>query len=192
MFDQNKYRRALPDSPTRCQGPSIGGNGQCPYESQEGTEYCVRHSGQMRTQEKKRVSMYHLEQYQARVEELAGHGEVKTLRDEIGIARMVLEKVIVSCGKDHNMLVIASPRISDLVTRIEKLVTSCHRLETSAGALLDKTAVIQLAGVIVGIVTKHMPDDPEALEAISNDIIMAILEQKAFKGETPSVPPKGG
>ena len=57
---------------------------------------------------------------------------------------MILEEVLNKC-KDSKDLILKSSVISDLVVKVEKLVSSCHKMEGSMGQLLDKSAILQFA-----------------------------------------------
>ena len=142
-----KLIRVAPDAINRCQASGL--NGQCPFASEEGQEYCPRHSSKKTKfdQDKRAVRNYRLGQYQARVDEFADNDKIKSLREEIGILRMTLEQIVGSC-KSNTELIIYSGRISDIVVRIEKLVSSCHRLEVASGELLDKQKQFLLRQVL--------------------------------------------
>lgn len=176
MAIEAKFQRVEADSPERCQ--STAAQGQCPFKRCEKSQYCPMHGGMIGArkveEEKKRV--YRLSKHHARVAELADHGEVKGLREEIGITRMVLEEIVNAC-QDGNDIIFAATKIGDLVGKIEKLVKSCHQLEESTGILLDKAAAIHLASVIVAIISRHV-EDADAIENISNEIVEAILNSK--------------
>lgn|SRR5262245_6873808 len=166
-----KLERVAENDPLRCQ--SSGQYGQCPYRAVEGSKYCARHSSDNDELAKKKASLrnYRLGQYQARVGEFANSDAVKSLREEIGILRMTLEHVIAQ-AKTPVELVIYSGKVTDLIIRIEKLVTSCHRLEMASGDLLDKTKALQLAGSIVEIVGRYVKDG-ETMDLISNEILIS-------------------
>jgi hypothetical protein len=69
---------------------------------------------------------------------------------------------------------IHSNKISDLVIKIEKLVSSCHRLERSTGQLLDKTAIIQVAGMFSEVIGEYVSEDIQA--EISQRLIDIVQE----------------
>lgn len=169
------------DDPERCQ--ANGGYGQCPYKRLEGATNCIRHGGasQVNANQKKVMSQYHLLRWQGRVDEFANHDRVKTLRDEVGVLRMLLENTVRLC-KSHTDVLIFSSKISDLVLKIEKLVTSCHRLEATSGMLLDKSAALSLASQMVDIIGTHIKDS-DAINAISRDIAEVILNMNGAELE---------
>lgn len=174
MTIETKLERVEADSPDRCQ--SGGKDGQCPYKKAPGYEFCPRHFGKSESaQSQKRIRNYRLGRFQARVEEFADNDQVKSLREEVGIARMLLEDIILRCSDDPNGLLLYNSKISELVMKIEKLVASCHKLEQATGMLMDKTMITNLADVFVNIIGKYVKDE-EMLTNISNEIIVEILK----------------
>ena len=174
---ERRLFRCDPADPKRCQARVK--QGQCPFLSVEGLIHCPMHGGagvteQHLEEDKKRI--YRLTKYRARVGELADHEQVKSLREEIGVLRMMLEEILNRC-KDDNDLLIYSSKISDLVMKVEKLVSSCHRLELSTGALLDKAAVLQLAGSVVEIISRHV-DDQDLVSDIADEILVAVSQTR--------------
>lgn len=166
-----KFVRCEADDPNRCQ--AITKSGQCPYKADEGIKFCPMHKGNGAAAEKeKNVRNYRLTKFRAQIEEKADSDAIKSLREEIGITRQVLETFINRC-EDETDLMIHSNKIGDLVLKIEKLVSSCHRLERSTGQLLDKTAIIQVACMFVDIIGEYVSDEIQA--EISNRLVETIL-----------------
>lgn len=123
-----------------------------------------------------RKRVYNLAKWQDRIGEHANHEQAKSLREEIGILRILLEGVMDMC-KDQNDLLMYSNKISDLVVKIEKLVSSCNRLEEKTGMLLDKHAALRIATQIVNIIGTFI-DDEETLEQIANQVAECIIGTK--------------
>ncbi len=170
---ENKLTRVTdPNDPRRCQGTYSGG--QCPYLALPGVPNCRLHRGdlQLKAKEREATRLYKAQVWASRIGEQADHDKVKSLREEIGIARITLEELLNLCT-DGTMLLQYSNRINDSVTRIQKLVTACHQLELSSGQLLDKTAVLNIAATIVEIVSEHVTDS-DALANISDRLIEVI------------------
>lgn len=168
------FTKAKEGAPNQCQAALK--NKQCPFEAIKGFPYCQLHGG-TRLEEKAKESrkrIYQISQWQARVNEFADHEEVKSLREEIGITRLLLESMLNIC-KDQHQLLIYSSKISETVMKLEKLVSSCHRLEQSSGLLLDKSAVLSLAGAMVDIIGKHITDE-NAMDAISTELMTLIMK----------------
>lgn len=174
MIESKLKRVERPDDPNRCQ--STYKHGQCPYEAMEHSSYCAMHGGNkgQESHSKKVMQQYRLAMWQQRVNEFADNDKVKTLRDEIGILRVVLENTIVLC-KDQNQLLLFSSKIAELVSKIERLVVSCNKLEASTGMLLDKSAALHLAGRMVEIIGNHITDG-ETIDKIAQEIAHVILD----------------
>ena len=175
MADETRMQRVENDDPCRCQG--VTGKGQCQIRAIEGSNFCPMHAGAgSRTLEREKLRNFRLTKWQGRINEFADNDAAKSLREEIGILRMMLEESLNKCRDSHD-LILSSGRISDLVLKIEKLVVSCHRLEEKTGMLLDKTAILQLAGTIIECIAKHnIPED--VLSKISDEIIVAVASVK--------------
>lgn len=183
MALDTSIKRCEKDDPNRCQARNARGD-QCMNEGirlTDGTyaKYCSIHGGVsiQQKQEKESLNMYRLAKYQNRVDEFKEHNEVKGLRNEIGILRMVLEQRLNQC-QDETELVLSSNVISDLVAKIEKLVTSCHKLESSMGQLLDRQQILQFAEMIIKIIGDNVTD-PAILQKLADEITSATEAQLA-------------
>lgn len=172
-----------PDDPHRCPCTTKDGNRQCGYRAvqfDDGTygKHCIMHGGSIEKKSNIRQEQrnYNLGKWQAKVNAFADNSQVKSLREELGLMRILLENIAVGC-KDGYELEAASPRLQDLVMKIEKLVLSCHRLEASTGMLLDKTSALHIASRIVDIISKHV-EDSDSIDKISEEIIAVIIGQK--------------
>lgn len=172
----NKFERVAPDDPRRCQATFK--LGQCPYKAVDGASNCPMHGGNstVRAQEAQNKKMYRLAKWKERMSEFADDANVKSLREEIGILRILMEETVNMC-QDSQTLLMYSSKISDMAMKLEKLVSSCHRLEASTGMLLDKQAALQLASVIVKIIGEHVTDE-DKIDAISSEIITAIVQTR--------------
>jgi hypothetical protein len=138
---------------------------------------------QATAQANKARRIYQLSKWQSRVGELADHEQVKGLREEIGILRLLMEEILGVCH-DSTTLLMYSNRLSDLATRIEKLVSSCHRLEQSSGLLLDKSAALNIGAQIVEIVSRYVSNE-DALDAIGQGIVDAIVKAQSSSKKEP-------
>ena len=165
---ENKFESVPEDSPDRCQ--SLNSRGQCIFKKLDGSSFCAMHGGNKAIQAKEKESLnnYRLTKYQTRINNFTTNPSIKSIREEIGILRMLLEETINKCI-DSNDLIMYASKISDLVMKIEKLVSSCHRLENKLGLMLDKMAALQLSNEIVTIISDHVTD-PEAVDSIANGI----------------------
>lgn len=141
------------------------------YLSEEGTDACMRHgaSAKLEAIRRKSANQYKLQVWQSRVNEFTESEHSKSLRGEIGILKMTLENIVNMC-QDASQLLLYSGKIGDMVTRIEKLVVACDRLERNMGMMLDKATAMKLAGNIVDLISNEV-DDPNTIDRISNAII---------------------
>lgn len=165
---EDKLIKVEEDDPHRCK--AVVKNGQCGFRAYEKEQYCKMHGGgrvnAVTSIEKSRN--YRFLKYQDRINHFADNDQVKSLREEIGILRMILEETVNKC-KDDTDILIYSPKISETAMKIEKLVVSCHRLETSLGQTLDKTAILSMATRMVNIISEHISDQI-IIDKIVNDI----------------------
>jgi len=162
----------------KCQGHSKQ-LGQCPFVKVAGSNYCPRHGGELSEIASKReaVRNYHLTKWQARVQQLADNESIKSLREEVGILRMILENMLEQCHDAQELLMFSS-RAADLVIKIEKLVTSCDRMEGKMGQLLGKDSILRLASQYVEIIHEHI-DDENVIDIISTKMIQATVSLDA-------------
>jgi len=158
------------DDPNRCQ--AVNSQGQCNNKAVPGGENCMAHGGnkQVNKVEADSIRNYRLIKWQAKLSSKVNSPGIKSLRDEIGILRMVLEERLNQC-EDASGLMIMSHTISDLVVKIEKLVSSCHKLEGSMGNLLDKQSILQFAAEIITIITEVLGKDSDKVSLIADRII---------------------
>lgn len=166
---ENKFRLCDRDAVNRCQANEK--NQQCRYEAAEGSDFCPRHVS--RGPRNQALKNYRLGKWQARVEEFADSNGIKSLREEIGILRMIMEGMLDKCHDSADVLLFA-PRITDLAMKIEKIVSSCHKLENATGMLLDKSAALTLAGRVVEIIGGSIKN-PDELNKIADQIAEAII-----------------
>lgn len=158
-----KFKRALPDDPHQCQGPSAG-FGRCPFQAMQDEQgnwmiYCARHGGvqEQNRAKKDEKDLYHLHRWTNRVNTLQKHEEAKGLAAELAILRMMLENRLLHC-QDQASLVLASGSISDIIIKIEKLVRSITYLNKQNGLLVDKSAVEKLAATLLDTVAEYIQD----------------------------------
>ncbi len=157
--------------PERCQATMKFG--QCINKITPGstTACCAVHGGVVR----KSMRNYHTSKWNARIQAHAESDFVKSLREEIGILRMILEETLERCVLPVD-LVLQSGVISDLILKVEKVVVSCHRLEGSMGELLDKQTIMQFAANIITIIEKVV-DNKVTVRLISDKILDSLTPQ---------------
>lgn len=176
-----------PADPRRCQAV-IPSKGQCDLVAMEGCACCVNHGGanQTRCNEEKSKNIYRASKWRASIERHANHDKIKSLREEIGILRMMIDERMAICQSEVD-LVIASGPLSDLIMKVEKLVSSCDRIETKLGQTLDQNQAVQFAQEIIEIVSGQVGDVPnkdDILENVSNEITKALSRLTTVGGDT--------
>lgn len=186
---ERKLYNCEPDDPLRCQSVGTGGEGQCRFLSYKGifqagyleydpdfadSDRCPKHAGSKKDKVRKRLHNYRLEVYQQRLNEFAESEHVKSLRGEIGILRLTLENIVQMVQTKQDWF-IYSGRISDLTQKIERLVRTCHSVESKIGMMLDRPAALSMGKEIVDIISTVVKD-PEQIDMISNGIIDAIVK----------------
>lgn len=166
-----KYDRTKHHPKERCEG-NIS-TGQCINCKVQGSDFCVNHGANKQLESKNGDSVrnYRLQRWKTRVGEMADSEGIKSLREEVGILRVILEEMMNTC-EDSTDLLLYSQRMADLVMKIEKLVSSCDRLENRMGLLLGKDSILQLAATYVNIINTYVVD-PEVIEKISLEMIAA-------------------
>lgn len=180
-MELQRWTREMPEE-LRCDF-NISTGDRCGNRIVDGCTRCPLHGAnkQLQANENKSLRLYRLAKHQGRVDELADHAKVKGLREEIAILRILLEEKWNTCGDEHELMMMSGP-ISDLVMKIEKLVASCHRLESSLGGLLDKTRIKQIASEMMNSVAQHLTEILKSLiddEDKLNETTQAILEAVA-------------
>jgi len=172
--------------PRRCKAGTRAG--QCTCVSAEGSDFCVLHSGKDQTPAR------NLRQYllakandQTRLAQFAEHEDVKSLRDEIALARMLIERRFNLIQNDADLLS-ACGSLNQLFLTVERLVKSAHAIEQSLGALLARHAVLRLGQQICQIIVDRLEGVPgyeQLVDAIILDIIATI--RQADNAEVPAV-----
>lgn len=173
-------RAPYPAHPNRC-GAQAGPN-QCPNlsvdlgDNQYGTR-CLAHGGNKQIESKQRQGLrnYRLTRWHAELERHSTSPQIKSLRDEVGILRMILESRLNQI-EDTSGLLLQSHTIADMVGRIEKAVVSCQKVENMTGQMLDKQDVAEFGSRIIAIIHSHVKE-PETLAAISREILTLVTSE---------------
>ena len=188
--DSGIYKMDGPDDPNRCQ--AMRHDGQCTNKAVkiDGDTYgthCLVHGGnkQIASQEKKKLRIYNIGKFQAQLEKMADSPILKSLHEEVGLLRMMLETIITRCETDVD-LIINSHVISDLILKIEKTVVSTNKLEKSMGQHLDKAAILQFASEVVNIVGKVLDGEEDKINQIANGILEIVGRISEEAAETSS------
>ena len=177
MADIKRIERE--DDPERCLGMLMGD--QCYNKSVPGTKYCAIHGGVQAEQRlvKQGYKNYQLKKFQAKLDRMSDSSAIKSLKEEVGILRMILEERLNQIT-DETDLVLNSQFIADMVMKIEKVVSSMTKLDMQLGQMLDKQALLQMAAGLSTIITEELKD-PILVETVINkigDLITATFVDK--------------
>ena len=148
----------------------------CQHTRNGMSTFCTHHGGVVSDSalQKKAANVYRLQLFQARVDQFSTDPDIKNLRGEISILRLLIETKLNQCNDDYDLM-LQSASIATLVTQASALVTSCHRIETLTGHLLDKQSLAEFAVKVVEIITNEV--EPEQADNIANKIIAALPDE---------------
>lgn len=184
----HEFLRAEEFDPDRC--IAIATHGQCRMKALPGIKYCVIHGrGALAAKSKKDHRMYVLGKLQAEFEQFRTDPEVKGLRSEIALCRVVMNSILRECEQDENGIKINHNRIMDVTRVLEKLISSCDRIEARNNTLLDKENIITICNVMVNVVKEYVKS-PDDLEQISAKMIYGIAHVAETQSYGETVPPK--
>jgi hypothetical protein len=171
----NGERIERDDDPDRCQGTSR--EDQCRFKKLPGSNYCSMHGGNKHivAEAKANVNRYRLTKWQAQVERFKSESDIKSLRDEIGILRVLMEERLNHCTSNVDLILHSGP-ISDLVVKIEKLVRSCHEIDKDFNTLLDKSHVMLIADQIISVLSEEIKDT-ELMERIQKRLLTVLVKK---------------
>lgn len=161
-----------PADPTRCKGAS--NDGQCRNVAEEGSDYCRAHGG--RVEDSRRLYLLQKAKYRQRLAQLKDHEEIKSLREEIALCRMMIEERLNMVKTDTELLA-AYSTVNSLLLTMERLIKTSHQIEQNLGALLAKPTVILLGQSIVQILIeelKGIPQYEERVDSITDRLFLTI------------------
>ena len=155
------------DADDRCQGHVT--SGQCPMKALPGDQYCRTHGGRDReTPALARKYMLIDRDAASRVAMLSKPDEIYSLRDEIGMCRMMLERRLNMIENDAEMLA-AAPMVNQQLLTLERLIKTSSQVEIQLGQMMAKDSVLLLASKMMDVVSKaisHLPDHQEIVDRI--------------------------
>lgn len=165
------------DDPSRCTGTTP--SGQCPSRSLPGTDKCAAHGGAVASKSFQR-RQYLLEEARLsdRVSNLSSHESIYSLREEIALTRVLIEKLL---SKPNVDLTLQAPALISLFQTLEKLVKTSSQVEVKLGAMLSKDTVFKLAAEFIEVVSEHINDIDnyeERIDKIVAQITGAVKESR--------------
>jgi len=159
--------------PERCLATNAG-TSPCRYKAVAPSKFCPAHGGVVNQTLTKRAELanYRLTEYRERVGDLASSNEIKSLREEIGITRLLAENLINQC-KNPNLLLMHTDKISMLMGQIGNLIEKAQKIEERNSNLLDRKVVLVIADEIITVIKLYVTD-PDALLEIGTRIVSTI------------------
>ena len=163
-----------PADPRRCKGPTP--SGQCMNEAEDGCENCLVHCGPPSTalSPTKRVYLLTRADARKRLAELAEHEEVKSLREEIALTRMMIETQFNGINSDLDWAM-RWPAIERGIRTVHGLVKDCHVIEQNLGSMLSKETVLGLAHRICQVVIDRLQGIDNYTD-LTDDIIHSVIQ----------------
>lgn len=171
------------DDPRRCKGASK--DGQCQNIAEEGYKYCLAHGGRI-TGDDNDQREYLLAQVKERFKlaQVAGPNQLKSLRDEIAIARELLVRMYERIENDQQFDQ-SCGMLNTLMLTCERLKKSNIQFEQTGGTLLDKTAIMRLGQEICAIIVQELAEVKnyeQIVDRVSDQISQVILEAQNVEG----------
>ena len=163
-----QYEKVPEDSPDRCMSMRAGD--QCPFKKLEGSDYCGMHArGFLKRKEKQGIKNLILTKWKAEIQTQASSSNIFSLRDEIGVSRLMMQSILNKCETAEELMQHSQP-ISQLLGQTERLVSSCFKLESTLGEFLTQEQLANIAEQIIKVIGSFVTD-ADTLAAISEQII---------------------
>ncbi len=160
------------DDPNRCKASA--GDTQCLNKAAVGSDYCAAHNGIDQSEAmNKRAYLLAEAHDRAKLARFAESESIKSLRDEIALARLMVERHW-NMIKNDNDFVNRAPSINSLLLTIERLIKSSHSIEQSLKSLLGREHVIAFAQLLVKAVMDELDTVP-GYEKIMDRVIAKIM-----------------
>jgi hypothetical protein len=165
-----------PGDPDQCEGHFSGG--QCRHRAEPGDKFCKGCGGKNQISlEARRQYLLKDTRHATRLAQFAEHEDIKSLREEIGLARVLLERRFNLIKDDSDLLQACGP-INGMLLTIERLVKTSHQIETNLGVLLTRNTVLKLAQAMCEIVIDEIQSVPgfeEIVDRLSQRLLSAVL-----------------
>jgi len=168
-----------PARSNRCQ--HVGRTSQCGEDAVPGHARCQSHlpRTQLVAHEQRQYLLTKIDD-RVRLSQFAEHDSIKSLRDEIAMARLLVEKRFNLIRNDAELLTACAP-INQLLLTIERLVKTCHTMEQSLGSLLARTTVLALGRKLCEVIVNELQGLPD-YENVIDQLIEKLVPVLA--GET--------
>ena len=143
------------------------------YHSKNGeSPYCARHGGNVIdiNAKKKESRAYYKTKWAAKIDEKRNIPNHKSLAEELGILRVLLDEKLNQCADEYELNMEANS-ISALVMVIERLVSSIHSMDLKAAITEDN---IKSIIDVISVVLFDNIKDKKLLKTINEEIANGI------------------
>lgn len=157
------------NDPSVCQGNT--GNGPCHYKAVPNSKFCELHGGSaaIKANQREELRNYQLNGLLAeRAARLGNSTQIKSLADEIGLMRALLESIFNQLETPEHAL-LYSDKIEKLAKNIGDLVERWQKLQEKNKELLDREAVMRIFDKILEKVVVHLADQPDAIRVLAEE-----------------------
>lgn len=161
--------------PNRCK-VTVNGNNQCFHVAVPGENYCELHSHKPAGAAERDIYYLTKARHRHRLTQLRDHEEIKSLREEIALTRILIEERWNQATSDADLL-LACPMLNQLLLTLERLIKSSHQIEQNLGTLLSKSAVVTLGQSLVQLLIeelKQVPNYEEVIDRITDKLFNTI------------------
>lgn len=97
-----------------------------------------------------------------RLSELSSSDNIKSLRDEIAILRLIIEGKL-NLVKDATDLMLYSDDLRDLVDCLQRSLKTMNQIDISSGNMLDKSTILSYTEKILEIIANEVSDHDVAI-----------------------------
>lgn len=172
-----------PADPNRCQGQSL--DGQCWNEAAPGDNRCPHHGGSNKLIAKeKRFYRLTKARFRDRLAETMDHEEVKSLREEIILTKILLEEIWNGYTDTPAEIMKSCGTMNGLMLTLERLIKTAHSTEQSLGLLLSKPALLLVAQQIITLLSEELRQYP-GFEATIDRVATQMLDTIEHVSNTP-------
>jgi len=125
----------------------------------EGGTRCKCHGGgsQLQVAKKKQLTAYAKNRWNAEIRNNAEDSEIKSLRQELGIARIMLNQLTNRCKDSHDLLMMSGP-IDNMLKTINLIQKTSHSIEKDLAGTVGPEQLNQFAEEMFNIIMDEVQD----------------------------------
>lgn len=181
MSDMTRVRDL--DDPNRCTHDPKDGSGQCMMKAVEGGDRCKVHGGgrQLQIMKKKQLRAYAKNKWAASIRENANDSEIKSLREELGIARIMLDQLLNRCKDSHDLLMMSTP-IDNMLKTINLIQKTSHTIEKDLDNMVGPEKLAQFSEMLFEIIMDEV-EDANVINRISLKLGRALQKMDSGDGD---------